>query len=615
MFCRVIAETIEKSQFTATARGGAYLDHTKALGLCMSSRGQSLADAQATLEKAYEDAKSKQIQEELKKEEKDEKEAVNKAGLVWNFRPIATVRLSDRAARVLERSIRVFQGPQGPEWLIRTGEEGMSFGLAISPIIGLRQSGVGANSPYGVVKTALSGLHLTAQMWTYQLLDEQTGAVVSEISQTEYARLTVDAASKEPFFIALELDRTEMLNKIIAITTVDIAQDKASKMAEVAHHCLPEIETILGPTGGMGNAAYLSEMIMHDPRFFVSSLPKVITNDAAEVAFTYVNTTKFMPGPTPAFDGWLERVEDGCRELFMALIYAPLDAKARHRKVCWIKSDGYDGKSTFFRAYDKYTGGKLVGNVNTHSLTSDFGLESTIGKRILVMADSQNRHLLSTNAIHNITGGDNVLINRKGQTHINYRYEAMVFVGSNDAPEIHLHLANAATRIAYIPMTPPTDAQLKKYALVLSDGTIARQSDGTPIYTGSNFEEELVAEMPHILYKCRKMYEKMAPAGSEIMVPKKAYDIMLRDCASLASDDFAVYASKYLEFDSRAETPYSDLVAHYSRIKKVHSNSPGLVSFKRWLESHGVVIARRRIHSPGSKLRITTAAGVKIKEE
>ena len=602
MFCRKIGADAQSSKYCATAKGKKLISFGLALGELLGA-GKDLATAQGELEAAFKQASSAGST-------RGSDEDLTAADL-WPDRPPAVVNLSREAVAGLEPYVRCLQLPTGPEWFARAPGDGMVFNMADSPYQGLMQGAGGEEEDDGhssrthiddgrvnEVGKLLRRLHLTLKMWEYSIIDPRTGDFSATLSQSEYVRRIIDEA---PGSVA-----PSAVKQLLGTTAAQSFVDDALEASFIAQHLDVSPSLRLGPM--ISKAATLTKGLSREEGVRLRGVPAPLTNNPDRPAFTYVNLDGFTEGPTPSFDSWITRIAPECRGLFQALLYAPLVASCKHRKLCWIRSEGYDGKSTFFGALDTFLGGRMVGTMTTASLTSDFGLESAIGKRILILGDCQNPNLMGTNAVHWITGGDRTTINRKNQAHISYRFRAMLFVGANCPPEVNLHQNNASTRLAYIPMDPPTEAQLRSYCVTTSDGSIRRYSDGTPMYKGSAFDVELLKEMPHILHKCRQFYEALCPTGREMIIPEGAYNRMLQDCGSVAGDTLDDYCNRYIEWGGEYEISSEALNAHFCRVRKVGSKDNALGELRRYLEKRGALC--RRNHKTGRKWY-----GIRIKED
>jgi len=272
-------------------------------------------------------------------------------------------------------------------------------------------------------------------------------------------------------------------------------------------------------------------------------MPETITNDETKPAFCYIDLNSFSNGATPEFDGFMTSIDSAVREVFMACIYASVFDKAHHSLVTWLHGEGSNGKSQFFSAINEYFGGTLVGSMSTKSLAGDFGLEGLIGKRLIIWGDCQNGNALSTNEVHGITGGDFMSVNRKNKPIIDYKFNSVLFIGANKPPEIKMNAVNETRRVLYVPMHDPDVEVMRKYCEYdAKTGEILRQSTGQPIFKSYDLKAKLVAEMPHIMYKCKEMFFKYCKAPyNQMTVPPEAFELMVNKCEggqNLVFNDF-----------------------------------------------------------------------------
>lgn len=302
---------------------------------------------------------------------------------------------------------------------------------------------------------------------------------------------------------------------------------------------LPTIGTTCTPKTAGG---FIAAQWEREPELCVD-MPTTITNDEKVPAFCYVNLDDFVDGPTPEFDGFMTSVDKAVRGPFMACIYASIFEKAHHSLVTWLHGNGSNGKSQFFSAINEYFGGTLVGSMSTKSLGGEFGLEGLIGKRLIIWGDCQNGNALSTNEVHGITGGDVMSVNRKNKPIIDYKFNSVMFIGANKAPEIKINATNETRRVLYVPMSDPAIEVMRKYCEYDEvTGDIKRQSTGQPIFKSYDLKGKLVTEMPHIMYKCKEQFFKYCKAPyNQITVPPEAFELMVNKCEggqNLVFNDF-----------------------------------------------------------------------------
>jgi len=70
------------------------------------------------------------------------------------------------------------------------------------------------------------------------------------------------------------------------------------------------------------------------------------------------------------------------------------------------------------------------------------------------------------------------------------------------------------------------------------------------MFKGSNLEDQLVEEMPGILFKCKEQYLRLCHSPyQDIVVPEPARRLMLQHCGHTEADKFSAFIEAELEFD------------------------------------------------------------------
>ena len=290
-------------------------------------------------------------------------------------------------------------------------------------------------------------------------------------------------------------------------------------------------------------------------------MPEIMTNDPTVPAFSYVNLDKAVNGATPDFDGWLEMMPESCRDSFCAAIYASLFAECnRIPQVTYLHGEGNDAKSSLFEAFNDCFGDSMVGAIDSKSATDDFGGEALLGKRLLLLGDAQSGNILNTNLVHAITGGDKMLINRKGEKKINYRFKSIVMIAANTPPQVNMNNRNEARRLFYVPLSDPSENTMRKFCEFDPEtGKILRRANGMPKYKSYDLKKKLIAEMPNIMYKCKIAFDKICPAPYKtLMLPDECFNLMLDKCGSDEIDQIDAFIADCVTVDKNA---YVDVLA------------------------------------------------------
>jgi hypothetical protein len=540
---------------------------------------KDMDEAESLLAAAWKDHQvDSQSSEEREAEEREAAKYLRKLTAVC---PPLSRRLSQEAVELLQEYMGWSADSRGVfQWFYRLKADGRVWDTCINPIPAMMEKDQGR---YNEFQKKWYRLHSAKNIKAWTVFDTEDG-LSPLLSDERLLKITKNLLPEEERIKIPVLTERWFLEW--AEFDFDPKYSPLDNVPKVPVDMLPNLRELFDP---QSKQAWVTTLMKEDPKNLSIEMPATITNSPDQDAFTYVDLKSLVEGPTPAWDKWIQSVHPICREIFMAAVFAPMHEKCRHRKMVWMRSQGYDGKSTFFNALNRFSGGKLTKSFGKHEITSDFGMEGLIGARILLWGDSQHDNALSTNVVHNITGGDLVTINRKNEKAIQYRFNSMMFVASNSRPQIKTWARNETTRMLYIPFIEPKEEVLKEFALVGEDGKVKRHSDGTPMFKGSNLEEELLAEMPHILWKCKEQYKKYCPAPyRDLTVPPKVYDLMLEQLEHEDGNEFASFVAKNLAFAPEFEVSVKDVHDKLKRnIKGANRFTTG--EFFRYLEqSYGV---------------------------
>jgi hypothetical protein len=505
----------------------------------------------------------------------------------------------------LKDSLIYFRDVSGvPTPMVRVGVEGNQWSIVDAPALGLHLL---PSHRLQLLKNAyISTMQKPMQGATYEVFGKNGVAIQGLKSWEELIDISmerIEEACKEDDYLSAPSERE--VQRLKRVRTLD---DKVDPTV------IAPLETYLGSTPeGKGHKLWKSESKLEVPQ------PVTISNDVREPTFCYVDLKKLRPGDTPNFDGFLSSMPECVRGVFMATVYATIFAECHHPLVVWMHGEGANGKSQFFDAINKYFGDKLVGSVSTQQVTTQFGLEPLIGKRIIIFGDCQSGNILSSNAVHGITGGDAISVDRKNLKGITYRFKSQLFIGSNTAPNIKLNAMNETRRILYVPMGEPDKEVMAKYCEVDAEGEIVRREGGHPVLKSYDLKGALVKEMPHILHKCREQFEIYCkPPYNQIAVPKEAFDLMAQNCENGQNLIMGDFLMKGYEI-TKAETdviPVSEL--HGAYLDEVYGNNAGMQvnkysfevgEFSRYLQTSGV--KKKRLNNAG--LRTLTYTGIKAK--
>lgn len=340
-----------------------------------------------------------------------------------------------------------------------------------------------------------------------------------------------------------------------------------------------------------------------DTRFVLVEEPKTITNQPGTWAFWHFDPTRLPeePKPTPAWDGWLAKLTTpSSAKVFKAWVFSVFDAGNRGRQLLWIEDNGAGGKGTISYVLQRFMGDIGCGAISASMLDSEFGAASAYGKRLLIHPDNKNPRILSSALIHQITGGDMILVRRLYETAFTARMNAKIIIMANCPPDSDLYNFHEKSRLAYLKLDPNNAGADRSHLVNTSTGV---QLQGDP-----NFAQRLLDEMPDFLASAMDDYMELCPTRSNIIMPPDIVDQLESRCASVEqekyeeffADNFEAAEGKYL--DSR--TVRSTFDALYSGAK----NNMSFSTFRKYLQTQGITFSRL-----GTGVRMRAFIGIKAK--
>lgn len=307
-----------------------------------------------------------------------------------------------------------------------------------------------------------------------------------------------------------------------------------------------------------------------------------LTNDPDEPAMAYFDLNGITEGPTPDFDGFLEAVEPSCRDSLMAAIYATFFAKCRLNQYVWIHGEGGDGKSSLLNAISTFAGERLACSLG-QTMNSDFGLEDALGKRMVILSDVKTGLSVKSQLIHNLTGHDPVAVNRKNKPIITVRLNPIVWIAANEAPDVNFDNRNEARRCLYIKMQePPVEIQ-KKFYFTDENGNFLLDNAGRKINNGYDLEGGLLKEMPHILFKCKQVFERVCPAPYAVIKPNtSALELAEDNCVDIDAATFASYIQETFSFTNKnSRLAQTEIFEAMQETMRNHSDKSSLNNFMK----------------------------------
>ncbi len=230
------------------------------------------------------------------------------------------------------------------------------------------------------------------------------------------------------------------------------------------------------------------------------------------------------PGPTPAWDEFLGRLSSP--DTFKAFVWTGFEKRNKGRQVLWLHGHGEDGKSTVLATILGALGaaGTSVGDA---TFVERFGMSLLDGKRFAVISDCKNPKLLMQEKLRNVTSGDAVIVERKGQDAISKQLAVKLIVASNLMPDITGARADTS-RLLLLEVEP---AQIK--------------DDPT-------WQARLTEELPAFLHACRETYMALCPHHGKLPLDA-AMQALVTERVESYEEEFEHAAAAWFVFTGNPE--------------------------------------------------------------
>lgn len=253
-----------------------------------------------------------------------------------------------------------------------------------------------------------------------------------------------------------------------------------------------EMAALLAPGSKKGTTAHMLDAIKQVVAFATTSLGHHVTelkdysNSREDVCLKYLDISQIAPGPTTAWDQWLERID--LPDVFLAWVWGVFDFSDRGRQVLWIQDPGNTGKSAMARVLQDWLGESLFAAFNAAKLNERFSMAQYVGKRLLTDTDSKNFIGVSNENVHKITGGDYVPTEEKHRPVDTKKIFAKMLFCANYLPVLDTSRENEKSRVLLIKVSKRKNSEM---GLDLS------------------WEENLHKEKWALLYKAKEAYVRI----------------------------------------------------------------------------------------------------------
>lgn len=261
----------------------------------------------------------------------------------------------------------------------------------------------------------------------------------------------------------------------------------------------------------------LPSVLTHEPEPFKQ------VEEINQWAYEKINIA-LEEGETPAWDQFLNRLSSP--DDFLAWVWSCYELRSRSRQALWLYGpEGEDGKSAVLKLIYK-TFGRAGTTIHEDNLRTQFGLSTLYGKRFAYDADALNTRILQSKKIRNLTTGDAVTIEFKGENAFSASIYLKIAIASNMKPSIN-------------------DINAEKSRLIVI------RVDKTEVKT-AKWEDELVKEYPKLLFKAYKKYVEKCPDHYNIRLEEQTKD-MVDSAANNGSTEFADIFDRHIEVELNAK--------------------------------------------------------------
>jgi hypothetical protein len=351
-----------------------------------------------------------------------------------------------------------------------------------------------------------------------------------------------------------------------------------------------------------------NERFLSNPDNYIANISP-ISNDPNEPTFRHISLN-LKDGDWSAYQKWFNDTFENpemVSEVFMSFIAGVVKADNSSKQVLWITGSGNDGKSQILDALANFMG-SAWGSVDPNLMAGDHGMCQIVNKRFCTVSDRKNPNLIRSPWVHNLTGGDRVLVNPKQKRPYTTKLIGKLMVCENVLPTINLLEDNQSSRLILLKCKNKTDAEK------VAAGTSVMRN-GKAVHVGNTeWPKLLIAQAEAFIFNCLNIYPQYCPTNSQIMVPDELQELMLDVCSDIDDEDLESIVCDYIEIGEEYEyVSKSDLFNHIENSlgKKYHKlNTPNQV---RLLLSKTFNTSERQNRVNGKPIRMYR--GIRIKTE
>lgn len=284
--------------------------------------------------------------------------------------------------------------------------------------------------------------------------------------------------------------------------------------------------------------------------------------------FYFYEQPKVEAGPTPTWDTIIDRLSDP--DAFLAHVWSAFEPKYAGRQVLWLQGGGNDGKSIALDALLEGAGIEMA-SISDGDLGAgnQFVFSSIWNKPVVVVSESKSVNVMMTGMMHKLTGRDAQPVEYKFGSRFSARFQGVVFVTSNNKPQIEKTRSNL-TRLTVVTISP-----LVTFV--------------------PNLHRRLRDEVPALLARAREAYARLCPDHFTIGLSERSKGMLLEATAHEEAKYASAFKHSGLQFKEEAFVSRRDIVAQLLACKSPMAEDNKIAGFYRWLkEQPGVQASSRK---------------------
>lgn len=259
-------------------------------------------------------------------------------------------------------------------------------------------------------------------------------------------------------------------------------------------------------------------------------------------------------GDTPTFDEFFARCSNASS--IQAWIGSLFFEESDRQQYVWIYGEGGDGKGALTHTLERIFGPASC----TPGLPDNgarFWTYQLLGKRLITIPECQKYTFTNCTLFKQLTGGDSICFEQKGQDPFTARPTCKFLFSSNERPKIDSARANER-RLIYGEVQSPTE-------------------NVDDLLASSVIEDAMWKESPHFIHKCKELFLNYSPTMGIIPTDKKVF----KNLADLNDEHFETIFRKH--FAPGKKTDYVLSSALFEAFKIEHFDEQKIRNFHKFL--------------------------------